>query len=259
MDINSEYKILNKFNGSFGCVILYKYKNYYRIIKKQQIKNSTIKNEANIYIKLKNIKNVPNIYNFYRDELSDYIILDYKGINLNIYKINNYKKQGYIESIKNIISSCIKIIEEIHNNNIIHRDIKPSNICIKNNVPYIIDFGLSKVYIKNSQHIKEKKINNIIGSINYVSYNILKLNEPSRRDDIESFIYVMLYMIISNKEFEIYNNLNIINKKNKNILNVFIKKYINNIEFVKLFDYIKSIKFNIKPNYVYINNIISLL
>ena len=257
--MNSEYKILNKFNGTFGSVILYKYKNAYRIIKKQQIKNSTIKNEANIYIKLKNVKNVPNIYNFYRDELSDYIILDYKGINLNIYKINNYKKKGYIESIKNIISNCIKIIEEIHNNNVIHRDIKPGNICIKNNIPYIIDFGLSKIYKNKSGHIKLKKINNIIGSINYVSYNILQLNEPSRRDDIESFIYIMLYMIITNKEFEINNNLNIINKKNKNVLNIFIKKYINNIEFIKLFDYIKSIKFNIKPNYIYINNIILIL
>ena len=66
-------------------------------------------------------------------------------------------------------------------------------------------------------------------------------------------------MIISNNEYDIYNNLNIINKKNKNVLNIFIKKYINNIEFIKLFDYIKSIKFNIKPNYIYINNIISQL
>jgi len=259
MDTINKYKILNNFKGTFGYVILYKYNNEYRIIKKQQIKNSTIKNEANIYIKLKNVKYVPNIYDFYRDKLSEYIIIDYKGIDLNMYKKSNYNKKGYIKSIKNIISKCIKIIEQIHNNNIIHRDIKPANICIKNDIPYIIDFGLSKIYKNKSQHIKFKKINDIIGSINYVSYNIIQLNEPSRRDDIESFIYVMFYMLLSDVEFEIYNNLNIINKKNKDVLNIFIKKYINNIEFINLLDYIKSIKFNIKPNYIYINNMIALL
>ena len=50
-------------------------------------------------------------------------------------------------------------LEELHSKGILHRDIKPHNFCLENpsnnaSGIYIIDFGLSKFYIENDNHIK---------------------------------------------------------------------------------------------------------
>lgn len=247
------------FKGSFGKIYIYKFNNHYKIIKKQHIKNSTLKNEANIYIKLKNINFIPKIYNYYRDGLYDYIIIDYIGIDLNKYKCINYNTKNYIKKIIIIIINSINIVKNIHNIGIIHRDIKPANICIKNNTPYLIDFGLSKFYIEKEYNTKQKNINNIIGSINYISCNILNLIEPSRRDDIESFLYILLYMIISDNEYKNYNNLENFYKKDKNIISLYLCKYLNVVNLNILICYIKSLKYHNKPNYNYINSLFLLL
>ena len=77
---------------------------------------------------------------------------------------------------------------------IVHRDLKPSNICLNGNFDaYIIDFGLAKEIILNRKHIEFKNIKGIIGSNNFASINVLNLCEPSRRDDIESLLYIYLY------------------------------------------------------------------
>jgi casein kinase 1 len=56
----------------------------------------------------------------------------------------------------------------------------------------------------NGKHIPEKKNTNIIGSPNFVSLNVHKGCEPSRRDDIQSCIYVILYMLVGRLEW--FNN-----------------------------------------------------
>ena len=62
---------------------------------------------------------------------------------------------------------------------------------------YLIDFGLCKRYDYDGQHIEEIHNPNktIIGSVNFVSLNVHKGIEPGRRDDIESCIYIILFLL----------------------------------------------------------------
>ena len=53
----------------------------------------------------------------------------------------------------------IDTIKDIHNICYVHRDLKPLNICLKNNIPFLIDFGLSKKIVHNNKHNIEKNIN----------------------------------------------------------------------------------------------------
>ena len=67
-------------------------------------------------------------------------------------------------------------IETMHRKSYIHRDIKPENFMIgtskKQNLIYVIDFGLSKRYIcpKTNEHITFRKTN-FIGTPRYSSLN----------------------------------------------------------------------------------------
>ena len=85
-------------------------------------------------------------------------------------------------------------IEFLHSKGVVHRDIKPNNFLIKNNKIKICDFGFSKQIITKKRHIEYKKIDKIIGTVNYISKNVHKLIEPTRRDDIESIIYLFLFL-----------------------------------------------------------------
>jgi casein kinase 1 len=131
---------------------------------------------------------------------------------------------------------------------LLHRDIKPENFLFGNernkDVLYMIDLGFCKKYIVNGFHIKnKKKRENIIGTPNFVSINVMEGNEPSRRDDLESIVYIMYYLW-------------------KKQICVEDKKIISKGEdipsFISLFfEYCRSLSFEETPDYNYLYSVLS--
>ena len=65
---------------------------------------------------------------------------------------------------------------------------------------YIIDFGLAKRYVnpRNDEHIQFKKATHFTGNWNFSSINTLKGNSISRRDDLESIGYILIFFLKGN-------------------------------------------------------------
>ena len=83
----------------------------------------------------------------------------------------------------------------------IHNDIKPANIMIGNNGQsiYLIDFGLSVPYLhQNGIHVKKKTIDTFTGNYLFASLNSYRLNNKSRRDDLQSLMFLMVYLLNNN-------------------------------------------------------------
>jgi len=114
---------------------------------------------------------------------------------------NNLNKKFSLKTVCNIGIQLIKRIKHIHKKYHIHRDIKPDNFMTgyykSDSKIYLIDFGLAKKYFSSSkkQHIKFKAGKNLVGTARYCSRNAHKGYELSRRDDIESIGYCLIYFL----------------------------------------------------------------
>jgi len=251
-NINRKYEICNKISsGTFSNVYKIKYNNELCILKEENKDMFSLKNEINIYIQLVNLNNIAKILDYYTNDEKRVIILKYYDLDLFSYRRKNFGNIYYRENIYRIIKIIINTINNIHKNFILHRDIKPKNICIDNtNNPIIIDFGLSKRYIINNVHINNNKTKSIIGSYPFISKNVLDLNEPSRRDDVISVIYTLIFMLIPNDCLSNFCGSMI----DENYLKINIKKDSDNL--FKILTNLNNLSFYQIPNY---NDTVSLI
>lgn len=260
--INEKYLIINELNnGEFGKIFKAKHRlSNSDVVIKIEKKNviSLLLYETRIYNTLKNYSYISKIRNFYNDNINNILIIDYYGDTIYDLKnsLNSFNIREKIYIINNIVLSIINSLEELHNLKYIHRDVKPHNFCY-NNTLKVIDLGFCKPYIVNEKHIENLKLGHVIGTINYLSKNIIELNSPSRRDDIESVFYIYLFLLMPKDLWGKYSILNNYQKKNRiflnelldNLNNDFYNNEINIKNLKKFLSIIQHTKFDESPPY----------
>jgi serine/threonine protein kinase len=104
-----------------------------------------------------------------------------------------------LKTVLLLADQMLQRVEYVHSRNIVHRDIKPDNFMMGASDPgrvYIIDFGLAKFYKdRRGHHIDHRDNKSFTGSARYASINTHLGIEQSRRDDLESLGYVLLYLL----------------------------------------------------------------
>jgi len=233
MIIGNKYKLTSSIgNGSFGSI--FKGTNIRTdeevAIKVETLESNTklLKKEAQIYQYLGVIDNFPQVKWFGKDANNYYMVLNLYGESIK----ERIEKKGTM-SVTEAIEYGLQMIDRIqvlHEKLLIHRDIKPDNFMFglnnKSNTLYLIDYGFCKTYITNNEHIKEKNNCSLIGTPNFVSIHVKNGVEPTRRDDLESIIYVIVYMCAKNNVF------------------------------ADVLKHIRNIKFEERPNYSYIKQLL---
>ena len=129
-----------------------------------------------------------------------YYILIQTLLGRSLYQIfNDCDKKFTIKDVCMINLQILERLEYIHSKNFIHRDIKPHNFLVspKNEgIIYIIDFGLAKKYRSDrGNHVKFTITKHITGTPRFCSINAMRGVEQSRRDDLESLSYLILYFL----------------------------------------------------------------
>ena len=197
----SKYKAIKKLGeGSFGKVYKAEYNNEYFALKfENKTKGqSLLENEATIMTYLKG-PNIPLIKSF--GYSGEYNILVMQLMDKSLEDIFNKRKKFSVKTTCMLGYQMVNVLQYIHDRHIIHRDIKPDNFVMganENNAHlYLLDFGLAKKYrssrtLVQYPLIKKKKLT---GTARYASIHALEELEQSRRDDLESVGYVLMYFL----------------------------------------------------------------
>ena len=173
-------------------------------------------------------------------------------------------------SLKTVAMIGIQILdrlEYIHEKNFLHRNIIPKNFALglrnKSHIIYILDFGLSKKYrhSKTKQHMPMLRKKKFIGKARYASINSLRCYEQSRRDDLESLGYVLLYFLRGSLPWQGLPANNGEDKRTKILqkkMEISPKDLCEGFphEFVEYINYTRKLKFEAEPDYKFLRGLL---
>ena len=267
--IFKKYKPIKRIGkGTFSSVYiaLYLEKNNYVAIKaEKKNKNGVelLETEAFFLYSLRGF-GIPEVISYGRTKTHNILVMPLLGQSL-LDLIIMMGKNLHMNDICLIALQILERIEWVHSKNIVYRDIKPENFLFGKRDPevlYLIDFGLCKKYksSKTGKHILPKNLGKFTGTSRYASIYSMAGNEQSRRDDIESIGYMIIFLmkkklpwqgIKGNSYKECYHKLYIMKK------NIETEELCTGLP-KEMFDYMnnaKSLKFEEEPNYNYLKNL----
>lgn len=171
-----------------------------------------------------------------------------------------------LKTVLLLADQMISRIDYIHSRDFIHRDIKPDNFLMglgkKGNLVYIIDFGLAKKFRDGrfKEHIAYKENKNLTGTARYASINTHLGIEQSRRDDLESLGYVLMYFNLGVLPWQGLKAANkrqkyerISEKKLSTTILTLCKGFPN--EFANYLNYCRQMYFEQRPDYCYLRKL----
>lgn len=284
--LSKNYKIINKNylchlnnvigSGTFGKVLYCSTmddKHEYAIkFEKSNVKSSVIDIEYDIYENLKGGEGVPNIVWIGEFKKYKLMVMDLLGPSLDKFFIFCNKKFSPLTS-SYLGIEMVKRVQYIHSKGFLHRDIKPNNFMLgrfSKNLEYVnektvfvIDFGLSKEYIDfdTGDHLPFRDGRRFIGTPRYASIGTHMGYRQSRRDDLESIAYIVIYFVLGELPWQGIKAKSKSEKKEK-IMEMKLKTNFANEkkipkELISYLEYAKNMKYDEKPDYKYIYKLLN--
>jgi serine/threonine protein kinase len=134
---------------------------------------------------------------YWYGQSGDYNVLVMELLGPSLHKLWEPQQRLPVDYVLRIAPKMLQRLELCHANGILHRDIKLENFVVAphdHEQIYLIDFGLSKSFIKNGAHIPLRTDKPFLGTARYCSINAHLGYEQSRRDDLQGLAYVLIYL-----------------------------------------------------------------
>lgn len=221
--------------------------------------------EAKVYKCLEGTPGIPRMHYF--GVFGDYncMVMDLMGPSLE--DLFNYCNRKFsLKTVLMLADQMLQRIEYVHYKHFLHRDIKPDNFVVgigeHARHVYLIDFGLAKRYRdpRTLFHIPYSEKKSLTGTARYASLHTHLGISQSRRDDLESLGYVLMYFLRgslpwqglrANTKEEKY--AKILQKKRTTTIESLCRGF--PLEFQLYFNYVRSLQFDERPDYSYVRKI----
>lgn len=238
-------------------------------IEHKDTKHPQLHLEAKLLQQLSSGVGIPKVRFYGVEQSFNVMVMDLLGPSLEDL-FNFCSRKFTLKTVLLLAEQMLHRIEFIHQQNYIHRDIKPDNFLMglgkQGNLVYLIDFGLAKQYCDpiTKKHIQYRENKSLTGTARYASVNTHQGIEQSRRDDLESLGYVLMYF---NRGSLPWQGLKAVSKRQK-YEKIREKKLATSIEelcqgypleFATYLHTCRNYKFDESPNYEFLRLIIKNL
>jgi serine/threonine protein kinase len=228
-----------------------------------------LQHESKVHRFLQGGNGVPRLKWFGVEGNYSFMAIDLLGPSLE-YLFNYCNRKFTLKTVLMLADQLINTVEYMHSRGFLHRDIKPDNLLMglahKENRVYLIDYGLAKYFkdIHTHSHMPYRENQNLTGAARYASVNTHLGIEKSRRDDLESLGYVLMYFLRGSLPWQglkadtkkqKYDK--IAEKKMETSIEVLCGSYPS--EFASYFHYCRSLQFEDKPDYSHLKRLFKAL
>merc|ERR1711971_599868 len=159
---------------------------------------------------------IPKVH--YKGKYGNYyvLVMDLLGPSVWDLLIKNGQKlaEGYVACIA---IEALAILERLHCKGFVHGDIKPENLLIgkidtvREKKLYLVDLGLTTRWYDKSigGHNKyDQKLDSFRGTLRYASVHAHLGRAASRRDDLESLGYTLIFLLLGRLPWQGFQNEN---------------------------------------------------
>lgn len=267
--VNNRYRITRRIGGgSFGEIYLGVGPSGERVAVKFERMGSRcpqLRHEYKVYREVVSCHGFCRVHHFGTQDNYNVMVMDLLGPSLEDL-FNRCSRRFSLKTVLQLADQMLERVDTLHSRHLIHRDIKPANFVIgtgdQGNCVFVVDFGLSKRYRhpKSLQHIPHRDGRSLTGTPRYASINNHLGIEQSRRDDLESIGYVLVYFLKGSLPWQ---GLKAKNAQKKYQLIMEKKQHISiaNLcqgcpsQFAEYLSYCRSLKFDSKPDITYLRKL----
>lgn len=267
--INNKYRITKRIGGgSFGEIFLGQGPNGEKVAVKFERHGTRcpqLRHEYKVYRELTGCFGFAQVHYFGVQDNYNVMVMDLLGLSLEDL-FNKCQRRFSLKTVLQIADQMLERVDALHSRHLIHRDIKPANFVIglgqAGATIYCVDFGLSKRYRhpKTLQHIPHRDGRSLTGTPRYASVNNHLGVEQSRRDDLESIGYVLIYFLKGTLPWQ---GLKAKNAQKKYRLILEKKQQVSIAQlcqgcpsqFAEFLAYTRSLKFDSKPDIPYLRKL----
>ncbi|ELK29017.1 Casein kinase I isoform alpha [Myotis davidii] len=274
--VGEKYKLVRKIGaGSFGDIYLaINVTNGEEVAVKLESKRARhpqLLYESKLYNILQGGVGIPRMRWYGQEKEYNVLVMDLLGPSLEDL-FNFCSRRFTMKTVLMIADQMISRIEYLHTKNFIHRDIKPHNFLMgigphSNKSDTAGKRKRSTAAVQNNktkQHIPYREDKSLTGTARYASINAHLGIEQSRRDDMESLGYVLMYF---NRSSLPWQGITAATKKQKYEkiserkmsipVEVLCKGF--PAEFAMYLNYCRGLRFEEAPDYVYLRQLFRIL
>lgn len=172
------------------------------------------------------------------------------------------------ETVSVIGHKCVQLLQKLHAKGYVHGDVKPENfLCAYTSDPsnidprkglYMIDFGLASPWrdlTRTSGHIAYgQRVDHFSGTVRYASVHAHLGRWLSRRDDLESLGYMLLYLLLGSLPWQGFcgedKNMQVCETKGRFTVDALCRGAPEVLQY--FLAYVRQMKFEEKPDYDYL-------
>ncbi|MEW5297188.1 MAG: hypothetical protein WDW36_000412 [Sanguina aurantia] len=155
-----------------------------------------------VYGHLGDVYGLPKVH--YKGQQDDFYIMVMDLLGPSLWDVWNSQHQQMSETyVACVAVEAITILQALHAKGYVHGDVKPENFLLgppstpRDKKLYLVDLGLAMKWKDNRhQHVKyDQKPDDFRGTVRYASVHAHLGRTTSRRDDLESLAYTLLFLL----------------------------------------------------------------